>query len=94
MAALANRIGEQAKQAGLQYAYHNHNIEFRDYGGRTGYDILMKETDPERVKFEADCGWMVTAGQNPVEFFHRQPGRYRMIPPKGLHHLHQDKHQA
>jgi sugar phosphate isomerase/epimerase len=82
MAELANQIGGQAKQAGLQYAYHNHNIEFRDYGGQTGYDILLRETDPNLVKFEADCGWMVTAGVNPVDFLHRYPGRYRMIHVK------------
>ena len=34
MAALANRIGQKAKEAGLQYAYHNHNFEFKDYGGQ------------------------------------------------------------
>ena len=45
MAALANNIGRKAKEAGLQYAYHNHNFEFKDYGGQTGYDLLLKETD-------------------------------------------------
>jgi sugar phosphate isomerase/epimerase len=82
IAELANKIGAQAKQAGLQYAYHNHNFEFRDQGGKTGYEILLEETDPELVKFEADCGWMVTAGANPVEFFEHYPGRYRMIHVK------------
>lgn len=83
IAQLANQIGAQAKQAGLQYAYHNHNFEFRNLGdGQTGYSILLKETDSNLVKFEADCGWMITAGVNPAEFLRNYPGRYRMIHVK------------
>ena len=80
---LANQIGAKAKQAGLQYAYHNHNFEFRDLGsGQTGYDLLLSETDPELVKFELDCGWMVASGHSPVEYLTKNPGRYRMIHVK------------
>jgi sugar phosphate isomerase/epimerase len=83
IAQLANEIGEQAKRAGLQYAYHNHNFEFRDLGnGQTGYSVLLKQTDPNLVKFEADCGWMITAGVKPVEFLRDYPGRYGMIHVK------------
>lgn len=83
VAALANHIGGEAKKVGLQYAYHNHNFEFRDQGaGKTGYSILLDETDPELVKFEADCGWMVAAGQDPVKYLEKYPGRYRMIHVK------------
>ena len=82
-AALANRIGAKAKQAGLQYAYHNHNFEFKDQGkGRIGYDILLNETDRELVKFEVDCGWMTVAGHKPVDYFKKYPGRFRMIHVK------------
>lgn len=82
-AALANDIARKAKAAGLQYAYHNHNFEFRDLGGgKTGYEILLAETDPALVKFEADCGWMCIAGQEPVKYFRRYPDRYRMIHVK------------
>jgi len=80
---LANSIGAKAKQAGLQYAYHNHNFEFKGQGdGHTGYDLLLSQTDPALVKFELDCGWMVAAGFNPVDYFHKYPDRYRMIHVK------------
>jgi sugar phosphate isomerase/epimerase len=79
----ANDIGAKAKQAGLQYAYHNHNFEFRNQGnGQTGYDLLLQKTDPELVKFELDCGWMVAAGYSPVNYFRKYPNRYRMIHVK------------
>ena len=56
MAAMANQIGESAKKRGLVFAYHNHNVEFRKLeGGKTGYDILLRETDPELVKLEVDA---------------------------------------
>jgi hypothetical protein len=65
----ANEVGKRAKAVGVQYAYHNHNFEFRDLGeGKTGYDILLEETDASVVKFEADCGWMNVAGKDPVDY--------------------------
>lgn len=83
IAELANRIGEQSQKAGVQFAYHNHAHEFRDLGGgKTGYEILLAETDPALVQFELDCGWMITAGANPVDYFRRFPKRYRVIHVK------------
>ena len=83
MADFCNSFGEQAKQAGLQFAYHNHNFEFGDIGdGKIGYDIFVEHTDHELVKLELDCGWMVAAGHSPVEYFHRFPNRYRMVHVK------------
>ena len=83
IAALINEFGRQSKGAGVQYAYHNHLHEFRDLGGgKTGYEILLAETDPNFVQFEADCGWMTIAGVNPIDYFHSSPGRYRVIHVK------------
>jgi sugar phosphate isomerase/epimerase len=82
-AEFANRIGEAAKRAGLQYAYHNHDAEFADQGGElVGYDLLLRETDPELVKFEIDCGWMVFAGRNPIDYFKKYPNRFPLIHVK------------
>jgi len=83
LAAKMNDIGKQAKAAGLQYAYHNHDMEFRDLGGgKIGYDILLKETDPALVNFELDCGWMAVAGYNPIDYFENYPRRYKMLHVK------------
>jgi sugar phosphate isomerase/epimerase len=82
-AELANRIGEAAKRAGLQYVYHNHDFEFVDQGsGAIGYDVLLRETDPALVKFEIDCGWMVFAGHNPIDYFNKFPNRFPLIHVK------------
>ena len=88
LAAKANGIGQKAKAAGLQYAYHNHMFEFRDLGaGKIGYDILLKETDPSLVKFEADCGWMTVAGKNPIDFLTRHGDRFAMLHVKDFKNI-------
>jgi sugar phosphate isomerase/epimerase len=80
MAARLNKIAYAAKQAGLQYAYHNHNMEFARLDGTTiGYDILLAETDKGLVDFEIDCGWMIAAGYKPEEYFSRYPKRIKML---------------
>jgi len=82
-AELANQIGEQARRVGLQYVYHNHDFEFADQGdGAIGYDLLLKETDPQLVKFEIDCGWMTLGGRDPRAYFARYPHRFPMIHVK------------
>ena len=82
-AARMNEIGRQAAAAGLQYAYHNHNHEFeRVPDGSFGYDVLLRETDHALVKFEIDCGWMIIGGADPVAYFKRYPGRFRMLHVK------------
>lgn len=87
-AAKANEIARKARAAGLQYAYHNHNFEFRDLGGgQTGYEILQRETDPSLVKFEADTGWMRVAGADPVAFLTQHPERFVMLHIKDFKNL-------
>jgi sugar phosphate isomerase/epimerase len=87
-AANANEIAAKAKAAGLQYAYHNHNFEFRDIGGgQTGYDILLRETDPSIVKFEADCGWMRVGGVDPVHYLTQHSNRYVMLHIKDFQNI-------
>jgi sugar phosphate isomerase/epimerase len=74
-----NTMGEQAKKAGLQFGYHNHNFEFKPLPEETGYDEILKLTDPDMVKFELDCGWMVAAGHDPVAYLTKFPDRYRLL---------------
>ncbi len=79
---LANRVGEKAKRAGLLYAYHNHHFELAREGGVLAYDELLRRTDPELVKFEMDCGWMVIGGLDPAPYFETHPKRFPLIHVK------------
>jgi sugar phosphate isomerase/epimerase len=86
IAARCNAMGTKAKAAGLQFAYHNHNFEFKPLaGGKIGYDIILHETDPSLVRFELDCGWMAAAGHDPVEYLTKYPKRYQLLHIKDFH---------
>jgi len=80
-----NQIGEALRNAGLQFAYHNHHFEFAPAGSdRTGFDVLVQETDPALVSFELDLMWVVVAGHNPVSLIQQYPGRFVMWHVKDI----------
>lgn len=78
-----NRAGEKSKTMGLQFAYHNHDFEYKPLaGGKLLYDTLLDETDPNLVKMEMDLFWTINAGQDPVAYFNRYPGRFPLVHVK------------
>jgi len=82
MAADFNRAATSAKAAGVQFAYHNHDFEFKTVEGKIPYDVLLAETDPNLVKMEIDLYWITKAGQDPLAYFARIPGRVPMVHVK------------
>lgn len=90
-----NRIARVAKDAGIGFAYHNHSFEFeRLADGRTGFDVLLAETDPSLVKFELDLFWATFAGQDPVAMFQAHPGRFAMWHVKDMRGMEEARRQA
>ncbi len=81
-AATFNRAAAQAKSAGLRFAYHNHDFEFKAIDGTRPYDILLKETDPSLVAFEMDLFWVVYGGANPLDLFNQYPKRFPLVHVK------------
>jgi sugar phosphate isomerase/epimerase len=79
-----NKIGTACKQAGLRCGYHNHNMEFRSYGGVIAYDELLRLTDPQLVTMEMDIAWVVTAGADPVRYLKKHDDRISMLHVKDL----------
>ena len=77
-----NRGGAEAKAAGLRFAYHNHDFEFRRIGDVVPFDLLLAETDPSLVSFQMDIYWLVRAGHDPLAYFARHPGRFTMVHAK------------
>jgi sugar phosphate isomerase/epimerase len=74
-----NDWGRRAADLGLQFGFHNHDYEFRPLGDTTGFDILMKETDPKLVCLEMDCYWITQSGHDPVEMMQKLGRRVRLI---------------
>nr|WP_262923161.1 sugar phosphate isomerase/epimerase [Arenibacter sp. N53] len=86
-----NLIGEQVYSAGLGFAYHNHGYEFEDYGGQTGYDIIINETDASLVKLQMDMYWVMHSSKfTPKELISKQPGRYVMWHIKDMDKVSRD----
>ena len=79
---LLNRLGPQAKAAGLRLAYHNHDFEIRPVNGVRPLDMMLDKTDPSLVDFEMDLYWVVFGGGDPMDFFNRHPKRFAMVHVK------------
>lgn len=77
-AALLNRYGRIAQKFGIKILRHNHTMEFQRCEGSQlmPYDILLSDTDPQLVAMQMDVGWATVAGQNPIEWFRKHPGRF------------------
>ena len=73
-----NNRGEICKKAGLKFAYHNHDYPFKIVDGQVPLDIMIRNTDPSLVDFEMDIYWVVTAGEDPVKWFEKYPGRFTL----------------
>lgn len=82
MAETFNEAGRRAQGAGLRFGYHNHSVEFTPVDGRLPLDLLIEGTDPSLVTFELDLYWAVKAGQDPVAYFDKHPGRFGMVHVK------------
>ncbi len=79
-----NEAGQLCKKNGLQLGYHNHDFEFTRFGDKTGYDILLNETDKDLVDFEMDIYWVARAGVDPVKLFSDNPGRFKLWHVKDM----------
>jgi len=84
MANLFNQVGEKCQKAGIQFGYHNHNLDFKAFDGRPALDMLLADTDPKLVQVEMDCYWVVRAGKDPVDYLKRYPGRIAILHVKDM----------
>jgi sugar phosphate isomerase/epimerase len=85
-----NKTGEAAKKVGIQFAYHNHDMEFHEVEGKIPYQLLLTETDHNNVKMELDLAWAVKGGQDPVALFKQNPGRFPLWHVKDLDASHKE----
>ena len=83
-----NKTGEAAKKVGIQFCYHNHDMEFHEVEAKVPYHLLLTETDPQHVKMELDLAWAIKGGQDPVELFNHHPGRFPLWHVKDLDASH------
>ncbi|MGG1639014.1 sugar phosphate isomerase/epimerase family protein [Paenibacillus sp. NRS-1760] len=80
----ASEIGMKLADAGLKFIYHNHNFEYVKFGGRSGMDILMEESDTKSLDFELDVYWVQAGGADPVEWIRKVDGRMKVVHFKDM----------
>jgi len=84
VAGLLDVAGQTCKNSGIQLCYHNHDFEFIQDNGQYPYEILLTTTDADNVKMEMDLYWMTKAGQDPIAFFNKYPGRFPLLHIKDM----------
>jgi sugar phosphate isomerase/epimerase len=83
-AALSNKIGETLQKAGIQFAYHNHDLEFKTVDRQIPFDVFLAETDEKLVQIEIDLYWITKAGKDPLTYFKKYPGRFSLWHVKDM----------
>lgn len=73
-----NVVGEKCAAKGIKFGYHNHSHEFEEIDGVRRYDYMLQNTDPEKVFFQLDLYWITVGGQDPVDYFNKYPGRFKL----------------
>jgi sugar phosphate isomerase/epimerase len=81
--ATINKGAEVARKTGLKMGYHNHAFEFNQVEGQVMFDVMLKELDP-KVSIEMDIFWVVNAGQDPIAYFNKYPGRFEQWHVKDM----------
>lgn len=80
-----NKAGEALAKVGITFFYHFHGFEFQPYkDGETLADLIIKETNPNNVKFQMDVLWVVFPGQDPVKLLEKYPTRWELMHLKDL----------
>lgn len=81
---LLNHAGDIARRSGISIGYHNHESELAPIDGVRPYDVLVERTDPALVVLEMDIFWLVKGGGDPLAYFRKYPGRFRMVHVKDM----------
>ena len=84
LAGRLNKAGEVCKKAGIQLCYHNHDFEFIKDNNQLPYEVLLKDTHKDLVKFEIDLYWVNKATHDPIELFNANPGRFPLWHVKDM----------
>lgn len=80
-----NKSGELCQKSGMKFGYHNHDFEFSlKLNNVTMFDLLMKNTDPDKVSIQLDIGNMYIAGAKAIDILNSYPGRFETIHVKDM----------
>ncbi|MES2519885.1 MAG: sugar phosphate isomerase/epimerase [Bacteroidota bacterium] len=85
LAEILNTVAHKAQAVGLEFLYHNHDFEFQaNKDGVVPIDYLLEKLDPKYVNFQMDLYWVTKAGADPVAYFQKYPGRFKIWHVKDM----------
>jgi sugar phosphate isomerase/epimerase len=85
LAKILTTLGEKANKAGLKLLYHNHDFEFKkNADGIVPIDYLLENVDPKLLNFQMDLYWVTKAEANPIAYFNKYPGRFKIWHVKDM----------
>ena len=85
LAQFFDSVGEKCKAAGLKLLYHNHDFEFKkDENGIVPIEYFLENCNPEYVNFQMDLYWVTKAGADPIAYFEKYPGRFKIWHVKDM----------
>ena len=74
-----NKAGEQCNEAGIKLCYHNHAFEFKPIDGKVPYELLIEETDADKLHFELDVFWSSLAEHEPIPLMEKLGDRITLL---------------
>jgi len=78
-----NKSGELCKKSGMKFGYHNHAFEFSvKLDGKTVYDLMLQNTDPDLVIQQLDIGNLYNGGAKAIDIVRQYPGRFQSMHVK------------
>ncbi len=78
-----NEVTQELGRHGIKLLYHFHAFEFIPVGnGKKGIEVLLEETDPERVQIIPDTHWIQSGGCNPADFLKKWKSRFDYMHAK------------
>ena len=85
LATILTTLGKQARELDLKLLYHNHDFEFiEDASGFVVIDYLLENCDPKYVNFQMDLHWVTKAKADPLAYFEKYPGRFKLWHVKDM----------
>jgi sugar phosphate isomerase/epimerase len=85
LASILDELGKKANEKGLKLLYHNHDFEFKkNADGIIPIDYLLENCNPDYVNFQMDLFWVTKAGADPLAYFEKYPGRFKIWHVKDI----------
>ncbi len=79
---------------GMKLHYHNHAFEFQKDNGTVPFDVLINESDPEKLSFILDTYWVQVSGRTVARQIERLSGRIEVCHLKDLSIINNEQRMA